>query len=104
MEFYAGLGDMTKKQLEDILTRYTQQKYMEQMQQQQQGSQADAYLTANLSPNQLGLAMVMTRASNMIQYLNNREQRNNPQQNPDSLNKKLLDSLSKLKPDSPKSK
>ena len=35
MEFYAGLGDMTKKQLEDILTRYTQQKYMEQMQQQQ---------------------------------------------------------------------
>ena len=105
MEFYAGLGDMTKKQLEDILTRYTQQKYMEQMQQQQQASQADAYLNANLGSNQIGLAMEMTRISNYMQYLKNREARNNPQLNPDTLNKKLLDTgLLKLNPDTPKTK
>lgn len=105
MEFYASLGDMTKKQLEDILMRYTQQKYMEQMQQQQQASQADAYLTSNLSPNQLGLAMEMTRVSNLTQYMKNRDAKNNPQQNQDSLNKKLLDSaLLRLQADSPKTK
>jgi hypothetical protein len=78
---------------------------MEQMQQQQQASQADAYLTASLSPNQLGLAMEMTRVSNLTQYLKNRDAKNNPQQNQDSLNKKLLDSaLLKLNPDTPKPK
>ena len=75
------------------------------MQQQQQASQADAYLSANLSPNQIGIAMLMTRVSNMLQYLKNRDAKNNPQQNQDSLNKKLLDSaLLKLNPDSPKTK
>ena len=33
--------------------------------QQQQGNQAEAYLTANLSPNQLGLAFEMNRVFNM---------------------------------------
>src|SRR4030095_15646637 len=62
MEYLASLGDMTKKQLEDIWMNYSQQRYMEQMQQQQGGQptrQADAYLTANLSKNQLGLAVEM---------------------------------------------
>ena len=52
MEYFASLGDMTKKQLEDILMNYSQQKFMEQMQQQQGGQpnqQADAYLGANLT-------------------------------------------------------
>ena len=64
MEYFASLGDMTKKQLEDILMNYSQQKYMEQMQQQQGGQpnrQADAYLTANLSKNQSGLAIEMNK-------------------------------------------
>jgi hypothetical protein len=104
MEYLASLGDMTKKQLEDILMNYSQQKYMEQMQQQQGGQpsrQADAYLAANLSRNQSGLSFEMTRVFNLMQYLKRAETENNPAAK-DSLQKKIDSALLKLKPDSNK--
>jgi len=104
MEYLASLGDMTKKQLEDILMNYSQQKYMEQMQQQQGGQpsrQADAYLAANLSRNQSGLSFEMTRVFNLMQYLKRAESENNPAAK-DSLQKKIDSALLKLKPDSNK--
>ena len=102
MEYFASLGDMTKKQLEDILMNYSQQKFMEQMQQQQGGQpnqQADAYLGSNLSKNQSGLSYEMTRVFNLMQYLKRTETENNPAAK-DTLNKKLDSPLLKLKPDS----
>jgi hypothetical protein len=105
MEYLASLGDMTKKQLEDILMNYNQQRYMEQMQQQQGGQaarQADAYLTGNLSKNQLGLAVEMNRVFNLMQYLKRSDTDNNPAAK-DSLSKKL-DSLLKANTDTNKLK
>src|SRR5258705_1583367 len=102
MEYFASLGDMTKKQLEDILMNYSQQKFMEQMQQQQGGQpnrQADAYLAANLSRNQSGLSFEMTRVFNLMQYLKRADSENNPALK-DSLNKQIDSNLLKLKPDS----
>jgi hypothetical protein len=108
MEYLASLGDMTKKQLEDILMNYSQQKYMEQMQQRQGAQpshQADAYLTSNLSKNQSGLTVDMIQLFNLMQYVKQTETENNPAAK-DSIDKKL-DSLLKEgkligKPDSPK--
>jgi hypothetical protein len=103
MEYLASLGDMTKKQLEAILMNYNQQKYMEQMQQQQGGQanrQADVYLTNNLSKNQLGLALEMNQVFNFTQYLKRSETDINPAAK-DSIKNKI-DSLLKLKPDSNK--
>jgi len=100
MEYFASLGDMTKKQLEDILMNYSQQKFMEQMQQQQGGQpnqQADAYLGANLSKNQSGLSYEMTRVFNLMQYLKRAETENNPAAK-DTASKKLDSPLSTLKP------
>jgi len=102
MEYFASLGDMTKKQLEDILMNYSQQKYMEQIQQQQGGQpsrQADAYLAANLSRNQSGLSFEMTRVFNLMQYLKRADSDNNPALK-DSLGKLIDSNLLKLKPDS----
>jgi hypothetical protein len=104
MEYLASLGDMTKKQLEDILMNYSQQKYMEQIQQQQGGQpnrQADAYLTANLSKNQSGLATDMIQLFNLMQYVKRSEADNNPAAK-DSINKKLDSALPSLKADSNK--
>ena len=112
MEYLASLGDMTKKQLEDIMMNYSQQKFMEQMQQQQGGQpsrQADAYLTANLSGNQAGLSFEMTRVFNLMQYAKRAETDNNPAAK-DTVSKKLdallkdASDTNKLKgkPDSPK--
>jgi len=106
MEYFASLGDMTKKQLEDILMNYSQQKFMEQMQQQQGGQpnqQADAYLGANLSRNQSGLSYEMTRVFNLMQYAKRTETENNPAAK-DSAGKKLDSPLSTLKPDTNKLK
>jgi len=106
MDYFASLGDMSKKQLEDILMNYSQQKFMEQMQQQQGGQpnqQADAYLGANLSRNQAGLSFEMTRVFNLMQYLKRAETENNPAAK-DTLNKKLDSPLSTLKPDTNKLK
>jgi ERCC4-related helicase len=101
LEYLASLGDMTKKQLEDILMNYNQQKYMEQIQEQQGGQptrQADAYLAANLSGNQMGLSLEMNQLFNFMQYLKRIETDNNPAE--DSINKKLDTVLSSLKADS----
>ena len=115
MEYLASLGDMTKKQLEDILMNYSQQKYMEQIQ-EQQGSQskrqADAYLSANLSGDQSGLATDMIQLFNLMQYVKRTETENNPaakdsmSKNLDSLLKAASSDTGKLKvnPDSPKTK
>jgi hypothetical protein len=97
MEYIASLGDMTKKQLEDILMNYSQQNYMEQMQQRQGGQpthQADAYLTSNLSRDQSGLATDMIQLFNLMQYVKRTDTDNNPVAK-DSVTKKL-DSLMKL--------
>jgi len=97
---------MTKKQLEDILMNYSQQKYMEQMQQQQGGQpnrQADAYLSANLSRNQLGLSVEMTQIFNLMQYLKRSDTDYNPAVK-DTANKKLDSPLLSLKGDTNKLK
>jgi hypothetical protein len=112
LEYFASLGDMTKKQVEDVLMNYSQQKYMEQIQQQQGGQpnhQADAYLTANLSTNQAGLASDMIQVFNLMQYQKRSESENNPAAK-DTLSKKPDSPLLNLnadtnrnkKPDSPK--
>ncbi|HEY5771672.1 MAG TPA: DUF2723 domain-containing protein [Chitinophagaceae bacterium] len=113
MEYLASLGDMTKKQLEDILMNYSQQKYMEQMQEQQGGQpsrQADAYLTANLSRNQSGLAVDMIQLFNLMQYVKRTDTDYNPaakdaeKRKLDSALLELSSDTNKLKgnPDSPK--
>jgi hypothetical protein len=108
MDYLASLGGMTKKQLEDILMNYTQQKFMEQMQQQQgqqPRQQADAYLTSNLTADQAGLSFEMTRVFNLMQYVKGLEAKFNPQPGKDTLNNILPDTnLLKPKPDTPKSK
>jgi Protein O-mannosyl-transferase TMEM260-like len=101
LEYLASLGDMTKKQLEDILMNYSQQKYMEQMQQQQGGQpgrQADAYLNANLSRNQSGLAVDMIQLFNLMQYVKRTDADYNPAAK-DTLKKKLDSPLSTLDAD-----
>lgn len=106
MEYLASLGDMTKKQLEDILMNYSQQNYMEQMQQRQGGQpthQADAYLTANLSENQSGLAVDMIQLFNLMQYVKGTESKYNPAVK-DSLKDKLNSALLELNPDTNKLK
>jgi hypothetical protein len=106
MEYIASLGDMTKKQLEDILMNYSQQRYMEQMQQQQGGQpnrQADAYLNANLSRDQSGLASDMLQLFNLMQYVKRTDTDNN-QAAKDSASKKLESALQTLKADSDKPK
>jgi hypothetical protein len=113
MEYFASLGDMTKKQLEDILMNYSQQKYMEQMQEQQGGQpnrQADANLTANLSKNQSGLAVDMIQLFNLSQYVKRTDTDYNPaakdaeKRKLDSALLELSSDTNKLKgnPDSPK--
>ena len=81
--------------------------------QEQQGSQsnrqADAYLSANLSRDQSGLATDMMQLFNLMQYVKRTEAENNPAAK-DSMSRRL-DSLLKsasdtnklnVKPDSPK--
>ena len=106
MEYLASLGDMSKKQLEDILMSYSQQKFMEQMQEQQGGQpnrQADAYLSANLSRDQSGLATDMIQLFNLMQYVKRTDTDNNPAAK-DSANKQIDTALLKLNPDTNKSK
>jgi hypothetical protein len=105
MEYLASLGDMTKKQLEDILMNYSQQKYMEQVQEQQGGQpnrQADANLTASLSRNQSGLAVDMIQLFNLMQYVKRTDTDYNPAAK-DTMSQKL-DSLMKLDLDTNKLK
>ena len=105
MDYLASLGDMTKKQLEDIMMNYSQQRMMAQMQ-QQSGNQAEAYLTSNLSANQIGLAFEINRVFDILQYVKNVDGRYNPKPttNIDSLNRSQDSNLLKLKPDTPKTK
>src|SRR6186713_738327 len=106
MEYLASLGDMTKKQLEDILMNYTQQKYMEQLQEQQGGKanrQADAYLTTNLSKNQSGLTVDMIQLFNLSQYVKRTDADYNPAAK-DEEKRKLDSALLELSSDTNKLK
>ncbi|HEX6845898.1 MAG TPA: hypothetical protein VF144_02915, partial [Chitinophagaceae bacterium] len=101
LEYFASLGDMTKQQVESVLMNYSQQKYMEQLQQQQGGQpnrQADAYLSANLSKNQAGLAVDILQLFNLKQYVKRTETDYNPAAK-DTMNKKLDSPLLNLNPD-----
>lgn len=84
--YYASLGEMTPKQLENILMQYNQQRYMEQMQ-QKDSRQSDAYLSANLSFNQSGLATEMNRTFGIMQYVQGIEERYNPKPKDTTVNK-----------------
>ena len=109
MEYFASLGDMTQKQLEDVLMRYNQERFYEQME-QQQGKQpsgrADAYLSSALTPNQASLAYEINRVFGFEMQLMKPidEKYNQPPKPKDSTNKLPDTNLLNLKPDTPKSK
>lgn len=89
MAYYASLGEMTPKQLENILMQYNQQNYMERMQ-QKDSRQSDAFLSSSLSYHQAGLATEMNRAFGILQYVQGVEERYNPKPTPDTTGNKNL--------------
>ena len=105
MEYLASLGGMTRAKLEEIMTNYSQQKFMEQIQQQQGGQQqrqqADAYLNANLTGGQQSLAFEITRVFNLLQYVKGVEDKYNPKAK-DTANNKLPDTNAVALPDTGK--
>ncbi len=91
LNYYASLGDdMSRKQLDDLLSRYTQMKYMAQSNEQR--NQAEGFYLSNLSKNQDGLAYEIARTYDIYQYTKQTDEKYNPQP------KAAADSL-KLKPD-----
>ncbi len=73
MEYFASLGDMTRKQLEDIFMQYNQQNFYERME-VQQGKQptgrANAYLHSALTPSQFSMAFEINRVFGfLMQYM-----------------------------------
>jgi len=111
MEYFAALGDMTRKQLEDILMQYNQYRYMEQFEQQQgkqPSNRAGAYISSALSRNQMSLAYEINRVFGFVMQLMKPldEKYNQPPKAKDSPNK-LDTGLLNLKvppTDSPKTK
>ena len=75
---------------------------MQQQQGGQPGHQADAYLSANLSRDQTGLATDMIQLFNLMQYVKRTDSDYNPAAK-DSMSKRL-DSLMKLNLDTNKIK
>jgi len=92
MEYLAALGDMTTKQLEDIVMQYSQMSYMERFE-QQQGKQpsgrASAYLSTALSANQMSLAYEINRVYGFVMQLMKpiNEKYNEPPKAKDTINK-----------------
>lgn len=107
MEYIASLGDMTSKQLEDVLANYQQRRFMEQMQQQQQqqqqAGQSEAYLMSNLSDNQKGLLTELFRVNMFLQDVKQIDQKYNPKP-VDTANKTIDTNLLKLNPDTTNNK
>ena len=92
LNYYASLGDdMSRKQLDDLLARYSQMKYTAQT--NEQVNQAEGFLGSNLSKNQSGLAYEISRNYDLYEYVKQSDAKYNPQP------KAVTDSL-KLKPDS----
>jgi hypothetical protein len=74
MDYYASLGDnTTRKQLEDILLRYSQMRYTAQSNEQK--NQAEGFFVNSLSHNQTGLAAEIARSFDFLQYLKQTEAR-----------------------------
>jgi hypothetical protein len=87
MDYYAALGDgMSRKQLDDVLMRYSQMRYGAQSNEQR--NQAEGYYIANLNKFQSGLATEIARTFDFIQFLRETESKYLPQP------KAALDSLS----------
>ncbi len=92
MDYYAAMGDnMSRKQLDEILIRYSQMRYGAQTNEQR--NQADGYLINNLSNNQARLSVEISSTYDFIQYVKQTEEKYLPQP------KAAADSL-KPKPDS----
>jgi hypothetical protein len=111
MEYFAALGDMTRKQLEDILMQYNQYLYMERFEQQQgkqPSNRAGAYISTALSRNQMSLAYEINRVFGFVMQLMKPldEKYNQPPKAKDSLNKPDSGLLNLKVPttDSPKTK
>ncbi len=100
MNYYAALGDMSRKELDNLLQNYLQQRTLATSQQQQ--AQAEGYLDANLTGHQRGLSLEITRTYDLQRYAKQIEERNNPKPVADSLLKKADSILQKA--DSPKGK
>ena len=96
MDYYAALGDnMSRKQLDDVLMRYSQMRYGAQS--NEQANQAEGYFIANLNKFQSGLATEIARTFDFIQFLKETESKYLPQPKstvdslipkPDTTNKK----------------
>jgi hypothetical protein len=98
MAYFASMGDMSKQQLENVLQKYNEMKFMEryQQQQQQQGYQADAYLQSNLSSAQKVMYQEIARVFDEIQYKQQLNKRFDPAA--DSLAPKIDSDLLKSVP------
>ena len=109
MEYFASLGDMTPKQLEDILMQYNQQRFYEQME-QQQGKQpsgrANAYLSSAITSKQFSMAFEMNRVFSFVMQLMKPidEKYNQPPKTNDTTNKLPDTGKLKVNPDTSKTK
>lgn len=103
LEYVASLGDMTKKQLENILMTYYQKRFEDRMQ-QQQSNQAEAYLSSSLASTQLGLATELIQLYTILQNVNASVARFNPPPTDSTGGIKNDSGLLKSKPDTSKTK
>ena len=101
-DYYAGLGDLPKQKLQEVLMQFYRLKDMEQR--QQKDFQADAYLNNNLSANQMGLVQEMFRVFETMLDLKQTEAMYAPKASIDTLNKNPDSNVLNQKPkvDSPK--
>ena len=74
MDYYASLGDnTTRKNLEDVLMRYTQMRYTAKSNEER--NQAEGYFVNSLGNNQTGLAAEISRTFDFLQYVKQTEAR-----------------------------
>lgn len=74
MDYYAALGDnMSRKQLEEILMRYSQMRYSAQNAEQR--NQAEGYLINNLNNDQAHLSVEISSTYDLLQYVKQTEAR-----------------------------
>lgn len=101
MDYYASLGeDMSRKQLENILIRYSQMRYSAQSNEQR--NQAEGYFITNLSNFQSGLSTEISRTFDFLQYVKQIEEKYLPQPKTVGDSLKPKPDTSKLKTDSVK--
>jgi hypothetical protein len=101
MDYYASLGDnMSRKQLDEILMRYSQMRYSAQSNEQK--NQAEGYFINNLSNNQSGLSTEISRTFDFMQYIKQTEAKYLPQPKISVDSVKPKPDTTKLKTDSVK--